>query len=172
MRMRLLFILLILFNVLTGSCQEIAKSQKGSVSQYISQTVVTVKYSRPVARGRDLFGGIVDWNEVWCPGADTATTISVSTAVKINGQNLPAGTYSVWAIPNPDEWTVMLSTVPRVFHTRYPGRARDALRLSIAPTTGAHMETMSYYFPWVEGREADLVFHWGTVVVPFRFEVP
>ena len=152
--------------------QEIAKSQKGSVTQYIAKTVVTIRYSRPVARDRELYGGIVPWGRVWNPGADSATTISFSTAVKVDGKDLKAGTYSIWAEPNPKKWTVMFSTVHPIFHTRYPGEAKDALRLTIRPREGAHMETMNYYFPVVEGKKAELVLHWGKVVVPFALEVP
>src|SRR5690242_822682 len=83
------------------------RSQHGTVSQQVADTKITIEYNRPVARGRELFGKLVPWGRVWTPGADQATTISVSTAVKVNGQQLPAGTYSLWTVPNPDKWTVI-----------------------------------------------------------------
>src|SRR6185503_1175174 len=54
-------------------------SQLGSVTQQINQTKVTIDYSRPVARGRALFGELVPWGKIWTPGANDATTITVST---------------------------------------------------------------------------------------------
>jgi hypothetical protein len=146
-------------------------SQRGTVSQRINDTTVTIDYSRPVARGRELFGKLVPYGRVWCPGADDATTIDVTTEVTVNGHALPKGKYSVWAEPNADKWVMIFNKVPNVFHTRYPA-GQDALRVDVTTRTGAHMETLAFYFPVVDGRKAELVFHWGTVVVPMTLEVP
>ena len=124
-----------------------------------------------VARGRELFGTLVPWGRIWCPGADDATNIELSTAVKIDGQDLPAGKYSVWAEPQPDKWTLIFNRNHAVWHTRYP-EGQDALRIHIAPRAGSHIETLAFYFPVVDGRKAELVLHWGTVVVPMTIEVP
>jgi hypothetical protein len=146
-------------------------SQRGTVSQRINDTTVTIDYSRPVARGRELFGKLVPYGRVWCPGADDATTIDVSTDVTIDGHALPKGKYSLWAEPNADKWVMIVNRVPNVFHTKYPA-GQDAFRVEIAPRAGQHMETLAFYFPVVEGRKAELVFHWGTVIVPLAIEVP
>jgi hypothetical protein len=146
-------------------------SQHGSVSQTVGATVITIDYNRPVARGRDLFGALVPWGRVWTPGADTATTITVSTDVKIEEQTLPQGTYSLWTEPQKDRWTVIFNKVHPVFHTRYPA-GQDVLRVTTAPREGAHMETLAFYFPVVDGTHAELVLHWGTTVVPLRIDVP
>ena len=150
---------------------KIKPSQHGSVSQRINETTITVVYNRPVARGRELFGRLVPYGRIWCPCADDATTIELSTNVKIDGQDLPAGKYSVWTEPQADRWTVIFNKNHAVWHTRYP-EGQDALRLQVTPRTGSHMETLSFYFPVVDGRKAELVFHWGTVVVPMAIEVP
>ena len=146
-------------------------SQRGTVSQRINDTTVTIDYSRPVARGRELFGKLVPYGRVWCPGADDATTIEVTTDVTVNGEALPKGKYSVWAEPNAEKWVMIFNKVPNVFHTRYPA-GQDALRIDVAPRAGAHMETLAFYFPAVDGRKAELAFHWGTVVVPMTIDVP
>ena len=146
-------------------------SQHGSVSQQIADTRGTIEYNRPVARGRKLFGALVPWGRIWNPGADAATNIAFSTDVKVNGQPLAAGTYSLWAEPEPDRWTIIFSRAYPAFHTPYPA-GQDALRVSVTPRTGEHMETLSFYFPVVDGKKAELVLHWGTVVVPLQLEVP
>ena len=146
-------------------------SQHGSVTQQIAQTKVTVDYNRPVARGRALFGALVPWGRVWCPGADNCTTIELSTPVRVNGESLAAGTYSLWAEPNPERWTIIFSKAHPVFHTRYPAD-QDALRVQATPRQGMPMETLAFYFPVVDGNHAELVLHWGTVVVPLQLEVP
>ena len=147
-------------------------SQHGTVSQQIADTLVTIEYNRPVARGRELFGSLVQWGRIWCPGADAATAITLSTDLTVNGAKLPKGSYTIWAEPNPDRWTVIFSRAYPAFHTPYPGAARDALRVQATPRTSEHMETLSFYFPVVDGKRAELVLHWGTGVVPLQIEVP
>jgi len=146
-------------------------SQHGSVSQQVAGTTVTLEYNRPVARGRALFGSLVPYGRVWCPGADMCTTIDVTTPLKVNGQALAAGTYSLWAEPGADRWTIIFNRRQPVFHTRYPA-GQDVLRVTAAPRTGSHMEALAFYFPVVDGKRAELVLHWGTVVVPLQLEVP
>ena len=150
---------------------KVKPSQHGTVSQRIADTTITVDYNRPVARGRELFGKLVPYGRVWCPGADDCTTMEASTKVTFEGQELPAGKYSVWTEPGPERWGVIFSKQANVFHTRYPA-GQDALRLEITPRAGSHMETLSFYFPVVDGHKGELALHWGTVVVPIKFEVP
>ena len=148
-------------------------SQHGSVTQQVAGTTITVDYNRPVARGRELFGALVPYDRVWCPGADDCTTLTVSTAVKVAGQDLTAGTYTVWARPGAEKWTVILNRAHPVFHTRYASVSdRDALTVEVTPRAGAHMETLAFYFPVVTGKHAELVLHWGTVVIPLPLDVP
>ena len=151
---------------------EVQASQSGSVSQTIANTELTITYDRPVARGRALFGGIVPYGEIWNPGANDATAITLSRAVTINGNRLDAGKYSIWAIPGEREWTVNFSRAADVFHQPYPGEEHDALRLTIAPTTGDYVETLAFYFPVVEKKDAELRLHWGETIVPFAITVP
>ncbi len=153
-----------------GQAQGPKPSQRGSVFQRINDTGVTIDYSRPVARGRELFGALVPFGRVWCPGADEATTIEVTNDVTVNGQALPKGKYSVWAEPGAEKWVVIFNKQAAVWHTRYPA-GQDALRVDVETRAGAHMETLAFYFPVVEGRKAELVLHWGTVVVPLAIEV-
>ena len=155
----------------SGWAQAPRPSQHGSVSQQIANTTITIEYNRPVARGRAIFGSLVPYGRVWCPGADNCTTIQVSTDVKINGQSLARGTYSVWAEPEQDRWTMIFNSAQPVFHTRYPAD-KDVLRVRVVPRQGSQMETLAFYFPVVDGTHAELVLHWGTVVVPLSIDVP
>jgi hypothetical protein len=156
-----------------ASVPGVKPSQHASVTQHVAATTITVAYDRPVARGRELFGALVPFDKIWCPGANDCTTLTVSTGVKVEGQDLPAGTYTVWARPGAEKWTVILNRAHPVFHTRYESVAdRDLLKLEITPRTGSHMETLAFYFPVVNGKHAELVLHWGTVVVPLAIDVP
>ena len=91
--------------------------------------------------------------------------------MKIDGQDLAAGKYSVWTLPNADKWIVILSRRAATWHTRYP-EGQDALRLEVIPRAGPHMESLAFYFPMVDGKKAELVLHWGATVVPLTIEVP
>jgi hypothetical protein len=152
--------------------EEVRKSQAAAVSQRIANTEITVTYSRPVARGRELFGALVPYGEVWNPGADQATAIALSRDVQINGQPLAAGKYSVWVIPRADSWTVIFSRAADVYHTPYPGEDQDALRLEVVPEAGPPAEALTFSFPIVEGKDAILRLHWGPVMVPLSIRVP
>jgi hypothetical protein len=152
--------------------EEVRKSQAAAVSQRVANTEITVTYSRPVARGRELFGALVPFGQVWNPGADQATAISLTRDLHVNDHALPAGKYSVWAIPGPETWTMIFSRAADVYHTPYPGESQDALRLDVRPERGPHMEALTFYFPEVEGKEAVLRLHWGEVIVPLQIRVP
>ena len=152
--------------------EDVQASQSGSVSQTIATTRITITYDRPVARGRELFGGIVAFGEIWNPGANDATKVSVSQPVTINGMSLPAGDYSIWAIPDPDEWTVIFNRAADVYHEPYPGEEHEELRLTVAPQTGQQMETLAFYFPTVEKKDAELRLHWGETIVPLQITAP
>lgn len=153
-----------------AGAQTVRRSQLGTVTQRIGTTDVAVVYRRPVARGRTLFGGLVPWGRAWTPGADSATTIAFSHDVLVDGHELAAGTYSLWAIPEPDAWTMIFSKAQPVFHIPYP-EGEDVLRVTAKPATGAHMEVLTFYFPIVEPDSAILALHWGTTVVPLSIRV-
>jgi hypothetical protein len=149
----------------------VIKSQRGTVTQRIANTDISIEYGRPVARGRELYGSLVPYGRIWHPGANDATSMTISRDIEVNGKALKKGSYSLWTIPGPDKWTFIFNTVADTFHTSYPGEPRDALRVELKPETGAHMETLTYYFPVVDGKDAVLRFHWGTVIVPLAIKV-
>lgn len=148
-------------------------SQHATVSQRVGYTDVSISYNRPVARGRALFGGVVSWGRIWTPGADSATMIEFSRDVEVEGQALKAGAYSLWMIPQPapEPWTAIFSRAVHIFHTPYPGPEQDALRVTVTPAAGEHMEVLAFYFPEVAPDSALLRLHWGTTVVPLRIRV-
>jgi hypothetical protein len=153
--------------------QVIPFSQRGSVSQTVAFTDITISYGRPVARGRALFPGVVKWDAIWHPGADSASRIVITRDIEVEGKPLPAGEYSIWLLPRESgRWTVIFSRAAHVFHTPYPGPDQDALRLDVTVETGAHMETLAFYFPVVLRDEAILRIHWGTLIVPLRIKAP
>src|SRR5881296_4178465 len=84
-------------------------SQAAEVKQRIALTDITIKYHRPLANGRKIWGGLVPFGQVWRAGANENTTIEFSTPVMVEGKPLAAGTYGLHTIPNADKWTVIFS---------------------------------------------------------------
>ena len=148
-------------------------SQHGSVTQEIAGTTVTIEYDRPVARGRELFGALVPYDRIWCPGANECTTLTTTTDITVQGKKLPAGTYTVWAKPGAASWSIVFNTAHPTFHTQHARVAdQDLLTVDVKPRTATHMETLAFYFAVVDGHHAELVLHWGTVAVPLSIDVP
>ena len=158
-------------SALAAQDNKVKPSQTGTVSQEVASTKISLVYDRPVARGRDLFGALVKWGVAWTPGANWATTIELNKDITVEGQPLNAGKYSIWAIPQEAEWTMIFSKEDHAFHTKFP-EGKDALRVHVKPTAGNHMETLAWYFPVVGPDSAVLAMHWGTTVVPLAIRLP
>jgi hypothetical protein len=155
------------------SAQGYPPSQRGSVTQNVAFTNISVTYGRPVARGRALFGSLVPWDSVWHPGADSATRIVFSRDVVVEGKPLRAGEYSLWLIPRERApWTVIFSRAAHVFHRPYPGVRFDVLRVDVKPKEVSHVESFAIYFPSVIRDEAVMQLHWGTTAVPIHIKAP
>lgn len=150
------------------AASQIRGSERGSVSQTLDGTTLTVDYARPVARGRDLFGGIVPWNVVWTPGANWATTLETNRDVRLNGVDVPAGKYSVWMIPRPEEWTLTLNPNAEIFHFVKPDSGADQIHVAVRPEESHHAEMLTWSFPQVRGDAAVLAMSWGTTTVPVQ----
>ena len=116
--------------VSTGRAQDFRPSQRAEMTQWIAKTEIQLRYIRPVARGRELFGKLVPLGKPWTPSADSAMRISFSTDVRINGQALAAGAYTVWAIPDSAQWTLIYNKRDRLFHMRTYVESDDALKVT------------------------------------------
>ena len=148
-------------------------SQRGGVTQNVAFTAIAVSYGRPVARGRALFGGLVPWDSVWHPGADSATRVSFSRDVLVEGKPLHSGEYSLWLIPRERApWTVIFSRAAHVFHKPYPGPRFEVLRVDATPEQASQMESFAIYFPSVLRDEAVMQLHWGATAVPIHIKAP
>lgn len=150
---------------------EIPRSLPGSISQQVGHAKIELRYRRPVARGRELFGELVPYGRVWTPSADTSAVFTISAPIEVNGSPLPAGSYGIWTIPDAASWTIIFSRVPAAFHLRYP-QNQDALRVTVTPGSGEYVETLQFDFPLADADSALLRLRWGTTVVPLRIRAP
>ena len=144
-------------------------SEKGVVAQTVGNTTVSVEYFRPVARGRDsLFGRLVKWGEHWTPGANWAAVVDVDHDVRVEGQLLPKGKYSLWTVVRPDRWTVALHRSWRRFHLARPDSTDRQVSVSVKAETGPATDVLTFDFPEVATGATTLRLRWGTMVVPIH----
>lgn len=155
------------------ACLQVRPSERGSVSQTVDGTTITIEYSRPVARGRDsVFGKVVHWGEVWTPGANWATTFDVDRDVRLADQAVARGRYSMWIVPRAEgDWTLFLSTRHRVFHTQRPDPNDAAVTVALTPQTAPHTEVLTWSFPLVSADGTTVQLQWGPVLVAARITV-
>ena len=142
-------------------------SQKQVLTQTVGFTDITITYSRPGVKGRQIWGGLVPYDKVWRTGANEATTISFSDDVTVNGQALPKGTYSLHTIPGKDEWTIVFNNVSNQWGSFNYDPAKDALRVKAKPQTAPFAEWMTFEVPQLSADQATIAIHWENVSVPF-----
>ena len=173
-------------------------SQKATVTQTIGVTDVTITYSRPGVKGRRIWGDpvasqtgtkgeatlddqnirpkdapIVPWGHVWRTGANEATQFVITDDVLINGQKLPAGSYSLHTIPTKEEWTIVFNGTANQWGSFNYDPAKDTLRVKVKPQwTNDSQEWLEYSFPVVTPNSAQVLIRWEKVAVPFTVEVP
>lgn len=146
-------------------------SQKAQVMQTVGLTDITIAYSRPGVKGREIWGGLVPYDKVWRTGANEATAITFSTDVKVNGQPLPAGTYSFHTIPTKGDWTVIFNTQVDLWGSYAYSDSADALRIQVKPQPHESTEWMQFSFPDIAVEKATIALDWEKIRVPFEVEV-
>jgi hypothetical protein len=105
--MKKIFILLTLFITADSFAQGRQRKSPHDTLSYANGEVI---YGRPYKSGREIFGGLVEYGKVWRVGADEATTISFKSDTKFGGKGIPAGTYTLFALVNEKEWTLILNS--------------------------------------------------------------
>jgi hypothetical protein len=147
-------------------------SPPATVKQRVGITDIEISYSRPSARGRTIFGGVVPYGEVWRTGANQATKISFSTPVKLNGTEIPAGDYELFTIPNRDEWTVIIHRAQSQWGAYQYNQANDVARVSAKPVTLPNpIETFTIAVSSIQDQSATLYLAWERTRVPVQLEV-
>lgn len=146
---------------------EARPSPNATVSQTIGTTLVTITYGRPGVKGRQIFGELIAFGEVWRAGANEATVFAVSDDVTIDGQPLAAGTYGFFAIPTEGAWTLLFNTQADQWGAFDHDASCDTLRISVQPEAGPHQEWLRYAFDDLTETSARVVLEWDTLKVPF-----
>ena len=108
---------------------------------------VTMDYSSPRLKGRKVGGEIAPYGQVWRTGANEATTFVTTSDVMVGGAHVPAGSYTIFTIPNKDKWTLIISKKTGEWGTDYPGEKEDLARVDMkAGTSSAAVENFTISF--------------------------
>ena len=127
---------------------------------------ITITYSRPNTKGRKVFGDLEPFDKVWRTGANSATVIKLTESVNLNGKIVPAGEYGLFTIPNPTEWTVILSKTAQQWGAYTYKESDDVLRFKVKPTVlKDKVETFTIQFANVLPTSAQLQLMWENTAI-------
>jgi hypothetical protein len=146
-------------------------SQHALVAQRIGITDITINYHRPLTNGRQIWGKVVPYGQVWRAGANENTTITFTDPVTIEGQALDKGTYGVHMIPGEKEWTVIFSKDARAWGSFSYKQEDDALRVTVTPQSAEMHDALAYDFDDVKPDSTVVTMRWEKVAVPFKVHV-
>ena len=147
------------------------KSKRPSPPAKVSETtskgvVITIDYSQPSVKGREIGKEIAPYGQVWRTGANEATVFEVSKDVKVEGKSLPAGKYGLYSVPGKDEWVIIFNKTWNQWGTKYT-EADDALRVSVKPGKAPSFTERMTFSVDKSGKVALL---WGNDEVTFKVQ--
>ena len=133
-------------------------------------TYVKVTYCRPHLRGRTLFVDLVPYGEVWRTGANEATEITFTNDVKVAGNKLKAGTYTIFTIPEKEKWTVIFNSELGQWGAYSYDPTKNVLEIEAkVGNTDVFYEPFTIEFQ-LNDNIADMVFMWGNTKAWFPIE--
>jgi hypothetical protein len=128
---------------------------------------IKIDYSSPAVKGRKIWGGLVPFDAIWRAGANKATTITTDKKIKVEGKDLAAGSYSIYAIPGTKTWKIIFNSETGQWGTTHDGvtthvPAKDVLTVDVKPVKSNSTEERLKYLVTPKGIE--LV--WENLSVP------
>jgi hypothetical protein len=171
-KMKTLLTIVFLITTANSFCQSIfpSLSPKGRIEQRIGLTDITVDYERPAARGRKVFGELVKYEKLWRTGAGNCTKIRFSKPVIIDNKKINKGSYSVFTIPNTNEWTVILNTDTTLYGVASYDKRNDIIHFKAkAQSTDRYYESLTIDID-VKPNNAIVYIAWENTQVSFQVE--
>jgi tetratricopeptide (TPR) repeat protein len=163
-RVLLVFVPVILLFVPPAAAQQQIKlpdpSPAASVTQAIGLAEFTVAFHRPAVNGREVWGKLVPYGEVWRAGANENTTLTATTPFTFGGKAVPAGTYGVHVLPTADEWTFILSSQAKAWGSYSYDAKEDVARASVKPAAAGITERLAWSFDDPTNDGARLTLRW------------
>lgn len=149
-------------------------SPKSTITQVVGLTNVEIVYSRPSAKGRDVFNNLVPFGKLWRTGANENTTITFSDDVIIDGKTLPKGKYALYTTPRADNWEIVFySNTNNWGNPETWDETKVALRTNAKPEMlGRNLESFTIGINNLDNNFAHLEISWEKTLVALKFEVP
>ena len=167
----LVVILLLSLNIMAQDFRTPRPSPDATISQYVGITKITVDYSSPGVKGRTIWGELVPYGKIWRTGANEVTSITFSTPVKVNGNELAAGTYGIHMIPGESEWEIIFSNDTKVDDPMNYDKNKDALRIKVKPESNPFTERMAFTITDMTENSANVNLIWEKLKVTFKVEM-
>jgi len=148
-------------------------SPSAKIMQTVGLTDVTIEFSRPSKKGRELFVEVEKWGQMWRTGANASTKIEFSDDVKIEGQAVKKGKYAIYSIPGKESWTVMLySDLALGGNVGGYDASKEVIKFNVKTIVSAEeMESFNFVIDNLKPTSAMIAFMWGKYYVPFKVEV-
>ena len=169
----LLFSMICCFGLVRVEAQIVtpAPSPSSTVKQTVGLTDITIEYSRPGKKDREIFGGLVPYDKMWRTGANAATKVIFSEALKINGTKVEKGEYALFTKPGKTSWEIMLFPYTTRSAGGY-GEAEPAVKFMATPKMLSHsVESFRISIENLRNESADMELTWDKVMVPLKIEV-
>ena len=149
-------------------------SPKSTLTQVVGLTNVEIVYSRPSAKGRDVFNNLVPFGKLWRTGANENTTITFSDDVVIDGKKLAKGKYAIFTTPRADNWEIVFYTDTNNWgNPETWDETKVALRTNAKPEMlGRNVESFTIGINNLDNNFAHLEISWEKTLVAIKFEVP
>lgn len=140
-----------------------------TVKQAFGLSDITIEYSRPGVKGRVIYGDLVPWGKIWRTGANASTKITFGDTVKVEGKEVPAGTYALYTIPNKDSWEILLYKDLTLGNVADYKNENELLRFTIKPTAFQEkVETFTINIADLTSRTANIELLWDHTRVSFK----
>jgi hypothetical protein len=148
--------------VVSANAQQSPASPPGTASvTFAGGKTVTINYSRPSMRGRQIFGGLVPYGQVWRTGANAATSLKTDVDLTIGGASVPAGSYTLYSIPSETGWKLIINKETGQWGTKYD-ESQDLARVDMKVSKNASpTEQFTISLEKTSGNTATLKLDWA-----------
>lgn len=164
-------VLLLLLSTLVSAQNNLPRlSPKAYVGQSVGYVNVEINYGTPGVKDRNIWGDLVPYKKVWRTGANEATTIEFDKPLIIEGNQVPAGKYSLFTIPDKDEWIVILNKTYDQWGAYKYNESEDLIRFKVIPKKDNYVERLKFNIEYTDAYKAKVILQWAEISISFLLD--
>jgi hypothetical protein len=143
-----------------------------TASGTVGGKTITINYYSPSMRGRKIYGSLVPYDEVWCPGANWATSITSNDAgLEIGKTKLARGAYAIWVLPTAKEWEAIFNSDSKAFHLDHDSsKDLGRIKMNLKPLDKP-VESLTFEVRSDGGNKGTVALIWENTEASFPFTV-